>query len=297
MTTVLPDPVDHADAGSLTSAASFAPDPRTGLHSALYEGTLDHARTGDTPHAFRSAVLMAYLDLAELPKALDAHPMWSARHPAPVRFRRQDFHGDPAVPLDDAVRTTAALHLGHRPEGPVRLLAHLRTWAWSFNPIAFYFVFSPDDTAVEALVAEVTNTPWHERHAYVMPVGTDEVVEPVRFAKALHVSPFMDLDLDHTLSFSRPGERDWSIRMDDWRADQQLFAATLRLRRLPLDRPTMGQALRRHPLPAHRVSSGIYRQAFKLRLKGAPFRHHPAKAGRGHQTSSVTPPATPRIPS
>jgi len=284
MTAVIPD----------VAVKPFAPDPLTGLHSALYEGTLDHARTDATPHAFRSTVLMAYLDLAELPAALDAHPLWSARHPAPVRFRRQDFHGDPTVPLDDAVRTTAAHHLGHRPTGPVRLLAHLRTWAWSFNPIAFYFVFTPDDTAVEALVAEVTNTPWHERHAYVVPVDADEVVEPIRFAKALHVSPFMDLDLDHTLAFSRPGERDWTIRMDDWRGDQRLFAATLHLQRLSLDRPTMGSALRRHPLPAHRVSSGIYRQALKLRLKGAPFRHHPANAGRGHQTSSVTPAATPR---
>jgi DUF1365 family protein len=182
------------------------------------------------------------------------------------------------------------------------MLATLRTWGWSFNPIAFYFAYAADGTTIEALVAEVTNTPWHERHAYVMPVDGTEVVVPVRFRKELHVSPFMDMDLDHALSFTRPGEPTLTIRMDDWRDARRTFAATLRLRRLPLDRRTMGAALRRHPLPAQRVSGGIYVEALKLRLKGAPFRRHPAKpasrsAGRRNRTSSATPAATTRSPS
>ncbi|MGI8754971.1 MAG: DUF1365 domain-containing protein [Acidimicrobiales bacterium] len=267
-------------------------DPTTGLHSALYEGDLHHARIGTPSHAFDYRVLMAWLDLAELPYALDAHPLWSARHAAPVRYRREDFHGDPSVPLDQTVRDTVEANLGRRPAGPIHLLAHLRTWGWSFNPIAFYFVLTPDRRRVDTLIAEVTNTPWHERHAYVMPVDAAEVVEPVRFAKQLHVSPFIDLGVDHSLTFTRPGAEHLTIRMDDWRGAERTFAATLRLRRLPLDRPAMGAALRRHPLPAQRVSAGIYWQALRLRLKGAPFRHHPAKAGAARHTSSPTPPAT-----
>lgn len=287
---VEPDPIPASEAAT---GLVDPVDPVTGLHSGLYEGTLHHVRYGTPSHAFDSRVLMAWLDLAELPGALDAHPFWSARRRAPVAFRRADFHGDPTVPLDEAVRDTIEVNLGRRPNGPVRLLAHLRTWGWSFNPIAFYFAFSPDGTVVEALVAEVTNTPWHERHAYVMAVDAAEVTTPVRFAKQLHVSPFMDLDLDHSLSFTRPGAPKLTVAMDDWRDDERTFAATLRLQRRPLDRPTMGAMLRRHPLPAQRVSAGIYRQALKLRLKSAPFRHHPAKtAPASRWTSSATPPAT-----
>lgn len=260
--------------------------------SALYEGTLRHARLGAVEHAFTYRVLMAWLDLDELPGALDAHPLWSARRPAPIRFRRADFHGDPAIGLADAVRDTVQAHLGERPAGPVRLLAHLRTWGWSFNPIAFYVAYGDDGSTIEAIVAEVTNTPWHERHAYVIPVGSDrDRIGPVRFPKALHVSPFMDLDLDHSLRFSGLGHDRTMIAMDDWRGDDRLFAAHLDLRRLPLDRPTMGRMLRRHPLPAQRVSAGIYREALALRWKGAPFRHHPAKVGPSRATASTTPPA------
>jgi DUF1365 family protein len=267
------------------------------LASGLYEGTVRHARLDGVDHAFTYDVLMAYLDLDELPGALDAHPLWSARRAAPIRFRRSDFHGDPDVPLADAVRATIGEQLGERPEGPIRLLAHLRTWGWSFNPIAFYFAFAPDGSGdVEALLAEVTNTPWHERHAYVMPVHGPDVPEPVRFPKALHVSPFMDLDLDHSFAFTPPGAEHLSIRMDDWRDEERTFAAELDLHRLPLDRSTMGATLRRHPLPAQRVSAGIYRQALALRWKHAPFRHHPAKAGPARRTVSVVPAARPLSP-
>jgi DUF1365 family protein len=271
--------------------------PAAPANSALYEGTVRHARFGDPSHAFTYRVLMAWLDLSELPGALDAHPLWSARRRAPIAFRRQDFHGDPAIPLDQAVRDTVETTLGTRPAGPVRMLAHLRTWGWSFNPIVFFFVFAPDGSEVEALVAEVTNTPRHERHAYVVPVHATEVRQPVRFPKALHVSPFLDMDLDHSLSFTAPGAADLRIRMDDWRGGDRVLAAELDLHRLPLDRPTMGRALRQHPLPAQRVSAGIYWEALKLRAKRAPVSSRPHQAGRTRATVSSTPAAlTPRTP-
>lgn len=264
--------------------------------SALYEGTVSHVRLDATFHAFEYRVLMAWLALDELPGSLDAHPLWSARRPAPVRFRREDFHGDPDLPLDEAVRRTIEEQAGSRPTGPICLLAHLRTWGWSFNPIAFYVAFAPDGSGeIEALLAEVTNTPWHERHAYVMPVGAAEVPEPVRFAKAMHVSPFLDLDLDHSFAFTPFGGERVTVRMDDWRGDEREFAATLDLHRLPLDRPTMGRMLLRHPMPAQRVSGGIYLEALKLRAKGGPFRRHPAKVGPARRTASLVPSPTPAL--
>lgn len=277
-------------APAASSAVPFdAPDPGTGLRSALYEGTLGHARLDATRHGFTYDVTMAYLALEELPEALDAHPLWSARHLAPVRFRRRDFHGPPGVPLDDAVRATVAEATGAWPTGPIRLLATLRTWAWSFNPIVLYYVLTADGLGLEAVVAEVTNTPWHERHAYVLPVTGAAATElpATRFPKALHVSPFLDMDLDHSLASTAPGAPHLTVRMDDWRGGDRIFAATLRLHRLPLDRSTMGAVLRRQPFPAQRVSAGIYRQALALRRKGAPFRRHPK------HTSSPSPSSCP----
>ena len=55
---------------------------------------------------------------------------------------------------------------------------------------------------IEALVLEVTNTPWHERHAYVLDGGAGEH----RFAKALHVSPFFGMDQRVPSAHRSPGE-------------------------------------------------------------------------------------------
>jgi DUF1365 family protein len=253
--------------------------------SCLYEGTIGHKRRIDVGHGFSQPIVLAYLDLAELDAAFAAHPLWSTTRPAPVRFRRGDMHGDPAVPLDRAVRTTLAADLGTAPTGPIRVLTHLRHWAWTFNPISLYFAFDEDDTRVEAVLAEVTNTPWHERKAYALaaPPPVEAEATGVRFAKELHVSPFMDLDLDHVLRFGPPGGDRLVVEMDDHRqddTDQLVFSARMVLRRRPLDRRSMSHVLLHHRLPAHRVSAGIHLNALRLWRQGAPFRRHPAKHPR-----------------
>lgn len=262
------------------------PEPRPGAparRSALYEGTIGHRRHIDVGHGFSQPVVMAYLDLDEVGHAFDAHPLWSGHRPAPVRFRREDMHGDPDVPLDVAVRRTVGAALGTPPSGPVRVLTTLRHWGWTFNPISLYVCFDGADTRLETVLAEVTNTPWHERHAYVLPFPDPEAAatEGVRFAKELHVSPFMDLDLDHVLRLTPPGAPTMTVEMDDRRrddSDELVFSARLTLQRRPLDRASMSHVLRHHALPSHRVSAGIYRNALRLWRKGAPFRHHPHRS-------------------
>lgn len=251
--------------------------PATARASALYEGTLAHVRHTDVGHRFHQPIVLAYLDLDELPGALATHPLWSARRPAPVRFRRRDMHGDRHEPLAASVRRTVAEGLGAAPAGPIRVLTHLRHWGWTFNPLSLYFCFDGASERVEAVLAEVTNTPWHERHAYAVAVPDPErqATEGVRFAKALHVSPFMDMDLDHVLRFTPPGGERLSVEMEDRRGADLVFSARLSLHRRPLDRAAMGDVLRRHGLPAHRVSAGIYAHAVRLWRKGAPFHHHP----------------------
>ena len=265
-----------------TTAA--APTPPTGLRSCLYTGTIGHKRRIDVEHGFSQPIVMAYLDLDELGTAFAAHPLWSTSRPAPVRFRRSDMHGDPSWPLDAAVRSTLATDLGAAPAGPIRVLTVLRHWAWTFNPISLYFAFVADDTRVEAVLAEVTNTPWHERKAYALDAPPPSVAEAsgIRFAKKLHVSPFMDLDLDHVLRFSPPGDERLTVEMDDHRqddTDELVFSARMVLHRRPLDRASMGHVLRHHRLPSHRVSAGIHLNALRLWRKGAPFRRHPHKHG------------------
>ena len=244
--------------------------------SAHYSGFVTHHRRSPVGHGFRFNLFMVYLDLAELPGLFDGRLFWSARRPALAWFRRADHFGDPDVPLDEVVRSQVAAATGHRPEGPIRLLTHLRYFGYVMNPISVYYCFSPDASRVQALVAEVTNTPWGERHVYVVEPEPDASGLWLRagFAKALHVSPFMQMDQRYDLTATVPGER-LDVRIEAAHGGSPLFEASLALRRRPLTGWNLNLALIRHPLLTARVTAAIYWQALRLWLKRVPFVPHP----------------------
>ena len=121
---------------------------------------------------FRYRLALAYIDLDELPTLLGGRLL--ASRPGPARFRRRHYLGDEHVPLADAVRDVVAEQAGVRPSGPVRVLTNLSSFGHCFNPVSFYYCMDEAAERVEAVVAEVTNTPWGERHAYVLARGSED---------------------------------------------------------------------------------------------------------------------------
>ncbi len=239
--------------------------------SALYDGVVTHHRlatpaTGQVAHSFRRRVTMVYLVLDELTELVASQPFWSATRWSPIRFRRRDYLGDPATPLDDAVRDVVAEHLGTRPRGPVVLLGQLRTWGWLFNPLTLYYCYDDDTTRVEAVVLEVTSTPWHERHVYVVD-GRDH---HARFAKEMHVSPFLGMDHEYEMHWTTP-DATLAVHLGNRQGDTRLFDANLLLTRRAATHDELARAVWRRPLRTYAVSAGIYREALTLWRKGAPF--------------------------
>ena len=138
------------------------------MNSCIYRGWVRHRRRTPVEHAFSYRMAMLYLDLAELPEVLDGRLLWSARRPSLAWFRRADYLGDTARPLDHEVRDLVEQRTGARPVGPIRLLTHLRYFGYVMNPVSFYYCFDAAGERVETVVAEITNTPWKERHSYVI---------------------------------------------------------------------------------------------------------------------------------
>jgi DUF1365 family protein len=245
--------------------------------SAVYEGWVRHRRFEPVEHAFRYRLFLMYLDLDELPGALDPYPLWSARRPAPARFRRADFIGDPARPLAECVRDAVEVEAGARPAGPVRLLAGLRYLGHCFNPVSLYYCFDRAGKQVEAVVADVNNIPWGERHAYVLARGERE--GPVlrdELDKDFHVSPLMGMDQTYAFRASEPGERlAVHIESRPRSGAGRSFDATLSLRRRELSRPLLAGLLVRYPAASVQTVAKIYAQSLRLKLKGARYFPHP----------------------
>jgi DUF1365 family protein len=245
--------------------------------SAVYEGWVRHRRFEPVEHDFRYRLFLMYLDLDELPQALDPYPLWSARRPAAARFRRADFLGDPARPLAECARDAVEAATGSRPSGPVRLLANLRYLGHIFNPVSLYYCFDPGGETVEAVVADVNNIPWGEGHPYVLARGGRQgTVLKEELDKKLHVSPLMGMDQTYAFSASEPGDEllvHIESRPDD--SEAKAFDATLSLHRRELGRGLMARLPARYPAMSLQVVAKIYAQALRLKLKGARSFPHP----------------------
>lgn len=242
--------------------------------SAVYEGWVRHRRHTPVRHGFRYRHAMVLLDLDELPGALDRHPLYSARRAAPARFRREDHMGDPSRPLAACVRELVEQRTGRRPEGPVRLLTTLRMLGHNFNPVSFYYCFAADGERVEAVVAQVTNTPWGESHSYVLRHDGEGVMHDT-LEKVFHVSPFIGMDNRYHWRVTEPHDR-LLVHIDERDRDGlRVFDATLSLERHPFSRAQLTRILLRFPAASLRVVFLIYWNALRLKLKGAPYHPHP----------------------
>jgi DUF1365 family protein len=272
------------------------------VNSALYVGRVTHRRKVPFEHAFSLPLFMTWLDLAELGHVFEGRWLWSTRRRAFARFDRRDYLGDPDVPLDEAVRRLVEERLGRRPRGPIRLLTHLRTAGLRMNPISLYYCYAESEDESEdesegeldAVVAEVTNTPWDERHCYVLDVAQPQArhmgdLRRVRQPKAFHVSPFMPMDQGYTFVLDRPGRR-LGLRIENRDATgKPVFDAGLQLERRELTGWNMAWALVRYPFVTVQVAFGIYLQALILWLRGARFHSHPGQAGQSPPSQAERP--------
>lgn len=243
-----------------------------------YRGWLRHRRTAPVAHAFRYRHGMLGID-AESGAAFDRLPGCGWFRPGLLRLHRGDHLPDRPGPLAQAVRGLVRERTGIDVPGPVEVITLPRFLGACFNPVSFHLCHRADGS-LAAIVSEITNTPWLERHLCVHAVPEDHrpgTPIDVVFAKRFHISPFNSMDQEHRWRFIIR-DRTLGVHMRNVEAGRTVFDATLVLARRPLRLGTFLGALRACPFLGIQAVVLIYLQAARLWRAGADFHPHPAAA-------------------
>lgn len=243
------------------------------LRSCIQCGRIMHRRHKPSTHGFVYPIFMSLLDTREIEKLFKRSKLWSINRFNLVSFYRKDYisGGDT---IESAVQKKIYDSTGKRFGGQIFILTHMRYLGFCFNPVTFYFCYENDDIQPQYIIAEINNTPWNERHCYVLENSKYRKDQSFKFGKEFHVSPFMSMDLDYHWRFDLEQER-LNIRMELFDGDELCFEAGLDLEALPFNASQMYRVPLRYPFMTLSVVFRIYWQAFQLWVKRTPFHAHP----------------------
>lgn len=261
------------------------------VNSCVYQGRVRHRRFMPVNNEFSYDMFMLYLDLDEVETLFSRNWFAGFNRRNLASFIRHDYFEADTADLKQAVidKVNSYSAENKKPSlaiSKVFLLSHVRYFNVIVNPVSFYYCFDENDQLV-AIMAEITNTPWGERHSYVLLVGHDtddrqykhkgDRHHVFQFDKQFHVSPFNPMNMQYNWVISTPGEK-LHIHMDNTQQQGELvdkhFDATLILEKKQWQ-PYFAKSLIQYPFMTVKVVLGIYWQALKLWLKKAPFYEHP----------------------
>lgn len=233
--------------------------------SGLYQGVTSHCRYLPRRHEFQYSLFMFGVDLDELPALAAQTRFFSCNGFNWAWLRRADYcPGHPE--LKQAVLDKATQLAGKPVSGRVFMLANARYLGFFFSPVNFYFIGPTGQP--EYLLAEVSNTPWNERHYYLV-----DARQPADHPKAFHVSPFNPMDMDYRWRIVCAPKSVY-VQIAAWKSNK-VFEASVSLHQRPLTSASLMQRLLITPVMTLKILAGIYCQALRLLIRKFPFYPHP----------------------
>lgn len=237
------------------------------IHSCIYQGEVFHQRFTPRGHKFSYKIFFLAIDLDELPLLNKMGPYFKTERFAPLRFFAPDYLEHKSAVTSSDVWDKVTTLGGQDKQGRVLFVGQMRCFGLYFSPINSYYCYDRQGQ-LRYLLAEVSNTPWNERHYYLI-----DLLQAPECEKTFHVSPFMDLDMKYHWRIKAPAAH-LSLSIESHRQDKaedKLFRASIAMTRQDFTNKNLLKNLLAIPIMSAKTVLGIYWQALKLYLKGVPY--------------------------
>ncbi|TDF38637.1 DUF1365 domain-containing protein [Alteromonadaceae bacterium M269] len=243
------------------------------MESSLYQGTVTHSRFTPVKHQFDYKITLFWLKLSELEELNQRLSFFSSHSFAWARFKESDYFDTKDGSVEQRALAKMRELSGKELSGDIFMLGQLRTLGLYFSPVNFYFLRPDGESHFSHMLAEVSNTPWNQKHCYLVDMN-----EQGNNDKVFHVSPFNPIDMQYQWTVKQPAQT-FAMKLACIKNEKH-FEAGLALTKQALTNKTLSSALFKVPSFTLKSLVGIYWQALKLFFKGAPVYTHPQQGNK-----------------
>ena len=238
-------------------------------HNQIYTGTVFHRRFTPKDHRFSYKLFMLALDAEQMENKQGATGIFGFSPFKPLWFNQKDYIKGEPKKLSERIKDKVKQLNGMSDISSVLMLVQVRCFGIYFSPANFYFCYDQENECKQMLV-EVSNTPWHETHYYLVDITKNDVCE-----KEFQVSPFMDLNMRYHWRVKAP-EIDNNVLIQiqnhNTHGDKKIvFEAGLAMKPRRLNAKNIFKTWCCLPVMTLKIVLSIYLQALKILLKRIPF--------------------------